>query len=233
MFSEGTAAVPLSCAGFNRWNYYDEIHFMIWTPLILVCGSLCAYAWDRAKRTAQPTEDDRQQVFCNFQKRAFYIAFLFFPSTVSTLSRIFFCTEEFPDGTRWLLADLSLECDDPYWEVMMGVTIFGLLLCGAFILWLAWLARDELPFGLDKRVRKPTLVEQKMQKELFGAYRDNRKFKEAFECVRRVALTLGVYACGKTPASRAWGGAILSLAFTLAHTAGYISHRGPLHRGRL
>ena len=266
VFSEGSAAVPLSCAGLKRWNYYDEIHFMIWTPLILVCASWCAYAWNRVKQSAhveaaassvvesatqaeaaapaeletvtrakvdmpEPRSDvaaeaegaaantDRQQVFYDFQKRAFYIAFLFFPSTVSTLSRMFFCTELFPDGTRWLLADLSLECgNDPIWGLMMGVTIFGLLLCVAFILWLVWLARDELPFGLDERVGKPTRVEKEMLADhLFGAYRPNRKLNEALECVRRVALTLGVYACGKTPASRAWGGAILSLTFTLVH----------------
>lgn len=108
--SIGIDAVPLACLGFE--SYVARLIFWMLLPLVVILGVLIyvgVRAFSSGAFSARSVESCGGLVLRSCLPATLYIFFLAYPVVTNYAFEAFSCYE-FDDGSRWLVADVSVAC---------------------------------------------------------------------------------------------------------------------------
>ena len=125
----GLEATPLECIGLA--GHANKLLFWLLMPLVLALVLLggCAM-WIRLRGLAMP----RQAVASSGAPLVLYMLFLVYPIVTREAFESFSCYK-FQDGSSWLRADVSIECDTEAHAALIRVAVIAIVVypCGLIV----------------------------------------------------------------------------------------------------
>ena len=178
--------LPLSCVQLG--SFFDQLLFLMLSPGVLVVLTLvCSLGIEvRTERAAASLKAGVIRAL----PYLLYILFFAFPLVSSRAFQAFEC-EEFDDGTRFLRADYSLDCDDAEHRQVLELAWVAIALypLGVPLLYLTllWCARKAI------RTEQPTALSRSLT-FLHQDYELSMYWWEMVEIAKKARCSLRVYA---------------------------------------
>jgi hypothetical protein len=215
-----TGILPVACFNPN-FNYFDNLSSTLAWPLLALLANWLVMAPEGGVASGPKYE--------RFETIKLMILYVVLPTTSLAIFQLFVCTEALDDGTSFLKADLSIQCNTPQYKAYatlagVGIIVYPIGIPLYFLYQLGVWGFDPCPtagccitFGNDrystlragKASADPKLRSRRL---LYEAYIPERSpWYEFADSLRRILLTALVVFMGETSAQRAAAGCMVSL----------------------
>ena len=178
--------LPLGCVQIG--SFFDQLLFLVVLPGVLVLLTVvCSFGIEVR------TESEAASLKAGVIRALPYLLYIFFFAFPLVSSRAFqaFDCEEFDDGTRFLRADYSLDCDDAEYRRVLDLAWVAIALypLGVPLLYitLLWCARKAI------RTEQPTALSRSLT-FLHQDYELSMYWWEMVEIAKKARCSLRVYA---------------------------------------
>ena len=187
-------------------SFYNQlVAHMMMLPVLVGGALLAAFV---ARRT-HPEEAEHAHIYCI--KGTGFFVFVLYPGICTKIFTVFKCLP-MPDGTEYLVADLSVECFAGEHNEMMGIAAVSLVIYAlgipAVTLWLLWRNKDKI-MARDKTFELEL-------GQLYMGYVTDAWYFEVIEMLRKLILSGALIVLQEEGATQILIGALVCMAYTVS-----------------